>query len=191
MATRAIRFDHIAIGLPRIADALPVLVDLLGGVPDRGYFRGGLFRWATWRFANGGVIEVLEPVGDDGFLHRFLTRDGRGIHHVTFKVPSLAEVSARARARGYELVGHDESDPRWKEAFLHPRQAQGIVVQLAEARGPSPRWTPFPRPPDAPPPVRLLGLRMRAHDRSRADAQWGEVLGGRAAEAADGALVYR
>lgn len=54
------------------------------------------------------------------------------IHHVTFKVPSLAQICDGARAIDYEIIGYDDSHPDWKEAFLHPKQAQGLVVQFAE-----------------------------------------------------------
>jgi catechol 2,3-dioxygenase-like lactoylglutathione lyase family enzyme len=190
-----IHFDHIAIALPRIADAPPALVGVLGGVPDRGA-PSGPYRWATWRFAGGGCIEILEPLGEDGFLHRFLARHGPGIHHATFKVPSLREACARARAEGYGIVGYDDSDPYWAEAFLHPKQALGIVVQLVEQKsrgGEESRWR-FPGPPgpdNPPPPVTILGLRLRAPSRARAGAQWGRVLGGEGAEGADGGLIYR
>lgn len=36
----SIRLDHIAIALPRIADAPSVLVAVLGGVPERGELAG-------------------------------------------------------------------------------------------------------------------------------------------------------
>src|SRR3989338_5435916 len=106
------RFDHIAIGVRALTDAAPVLAGVLGGVPDQGRPSGGV-RWGAWRCAGG-------------FLHRFLAQRGPGIHHVTFKVVSIEAACARARARGYEIVGRDDSDPCWKEAFLHPRPALGI-----------------------------------------------------------------
>ncbi len=31
-----IQFDHIALGVPKVADAMPLVVDLLGGAPDGG-----------------------------------------------------------------------------------------------------------------------------------------------------------
>jgi methylmalonyl-CoA/ethylmalonyl-CoA epimerase len=189
-----IRFDHIAIGMQRMADAPAVLVGALGGAPTAGRL-SGVFRWGLWTFRGGGALEVLEPVGADGFLHRFLAQRGPGVHHVTFKVPSLDEVCARARARGYDVVGRDDSDPTWKEAFLHPRQALGIVVQLAEVSGgggvaPG-AWQPPPGPPDPPPPVTILGLRLRAHRRERAAAQWEGVLGGQPSDGPAGELIYR
>jgi len=174
-------FDHIAIAMPRIADAPAVLAGELGGVPDRGG-RARAYRFGQWRFRGGARLEVLEPAGADGFLHRFLERHGPRIHHVTFRVPSLARACDRARAQGYDIVGYDDSDRHWKEAFLHPRQALGIVVQMVESEpgggGEGANWTPPPGPPDPPPPVAVRGLRMRARSRERARAQWELILDG-------------
>jgi methylmalonyl-CoA/ethylmalonyl-CoA epimerase len=179
VARGSVRFDHIALALPRIADAPGVLVGVLGGVPDGGA-PAGAFSFGCWRFAGGGRIEVIEPRGEDGFLHRFLTRHGPGVHHVTFKVPDLVEACARSRAEGYDVVGFDDSNPYWQEAFLHPRQAMGIVVQLAQSPAPEPprHWMPPPAPPNPPPPVRILGLRLRARSSDAARRQWGDVLRG-------------
>lgn len=176
-----ILLDHIAIALPRIADAPAALVGVLGGLPDKSW-PSGAFRWATWTFAAAAAIEILEPMGTDGFLHRFLAAHGRGVHHVTFRVPDLAEACRRAEAAGYDIVGRDESNRSWKEAFLHPKQALGIVVQLAESEIAPPPARPAsvsPGLPDPPPPARILGLRLRAQSRARAITQWRDVLHGR------------
>jgi catechol 2,3-dioxygenase-like lactoylglutathione lyase family enzyme len=184
-------FDHIALGLSRIADAVPFLGGVLGGVPDSGQ-RAAAFRWASWRYEGGGMIEALEPVGEDGFLHRFLAQRGPGVHHVTFKVPSTRDACERARAAGLNPVGFDDSDPRWIEAFLHPKESLGIVVQFAESHGANgDSGVPPPGIPGAPPPVTVLGLRLRAHTRERADRQWVGILQGVAEETARGEIVYR
>jgi len=178
----AIRLDHIALAIPRMAEAPAVLVGVLGGAPTGAGGPSGAYTWAQWGFAGGGRLEILEPLGEDGFLHRFLATRGPGIHHVTFKVPDLDAVCTRAEAHGFRVVGRDESDPSWAEAFLHPKEALGIVVQLAESRVPEPPRPAFPAPPgpaDAPAPVTILGLRTRAHTLARADMLWRAVLAGR------------
>jgi methylmalonyl-CoA/ethylmalonyl-CoA epimerase len=189
-----ISFDHIAIAMERMSDAPAVLVGDLGGRPAYGA-RSKFYTFGQWRFKGGGRLEVLEPLGADGFLHRFLTSHGPGIHHVTFKVPDLREACARAEAHDYSIVGYDDSDPEWKEAFLHPKQALGIVVQLAETATSGEEtlqdWQPPAAPPDPPPPVTLLGLRMRALSRERARTQWETVLRAEGSEGPDGELVYR
>ena len=191
MARDRILFDHIAIGLERMADAPRVLVGALGGVPDEGA-PSREFNWGCWRFHGGGRIEIIEPRGDEGFLHRFLAQRGPGIHHVTFRVESLSEACAHAEAHGYKIVGYDDSHTDWKEAFLHPKQAQGIVVQLAEGDDSDAprRWQPPPGPANPPPPVTVLGLRVRALSRERARTQWKVVLRGEAEDASSG-VIYR
>ena len=188
-----IQLDHIAIAAHRLTDAPPVLVGILGGVPFFG-MDAGAFRFGQWEFEGDGRLEVLEPRGDDGFLHRFLATRGPGIHHVTLKVPSLREACERAEALGYAIVGYNDASPYWKEAFLHPRDALGIVVQLAQAGGKGPtrgKWrTAPPGPANPPPPVRLLGLRMRARSEARAERQWSTLLRGTAVHEGAG-LVYR
>ena len=190
---RSILFDHIAIAVPRLADAEAILAGELGGRSTFGMTTDH-FRFRHWRYAGGGDLEVLEPAGDDGFLHRFIAQRGPGIHHVTFTVPSLVEACDRARASGYSIVGYDDSDPEWKEAFLHPKEAQGIVVQFAEPNADS----TSPPAGDAArrsgvgnsvAPTTVLGLHLSARSRERAHLQWGTVVHGACAD--DGALVYR
>ena len=80
---------------------------------------------------SGARLELLEPVGD-GFLTRFLERHGTGPHHITFTVPDLRGAVTGARELGATVVGEDYRHPSWKEAFLVPDAAHGVVIQLAE-----------------------------------------------------------
>jgi hypothetical protein len=188
-----IQLDHIAIATHRLTDAPPCLAGVLGGIPFFG-MDAVAFRFGQWEFEGEGRLEILEPRGDNGFLHRFLATRGPGIHHVTFKVPNLRETCDRAESLGYTIVGYNDASPYWKEAFLHPKDALGVVVQLAQAAGKGPtrgKWrTAPPGPPSPPPPVRIVGLRTRAHSEARAERQWATLLHGRASR--DGAcLIYR
>jgi methylmalonyl-CoA/ethylmalonyl-CoA epimerase len=188
-----IQLDHIAIATHRLTDVPPLLVGILGGIP---YFGrdAEVFRFGQWEFEGDGRIEVLEPRGDNGFLHRFLAARGPGIHHVTFKVASLRETCDRAQALGYGIVGYNDGNPYWQEAFLHPKDALGVVVQLAQAAGKEPtrgKWrTAPPGPANPPPPVRIVGLRTRAQSEARAERQWSTLLHG-APSRDRGTLVYR
>jgi methylmalonyl-CoA/ethylmalonyl-CoA epimerase len=184
--------DHLAVGLWSFDDAVPVVVEALGGQLGRGGPSPG-FDWRTWTFRDGGALEVIVPTGPaDGFLHRFLRARGPGIHHVTFYVPDLREACDRAESLGYDIVGYDDSDRGWQEAFLHPKQASGIVVQLAssspehEAEGYG--WDPPPQQAGAPEPVTLVGLRTAA-PRAAAQKLWGELLLGDCRERG-GALLF-
>jgi len=186
------QLDHIAFGVPDVAATTPFLVGELGGRPG-GAGPGVEFLWWQWKFARGGTLEMLEPDGPTGgFIHRFLKSCGPGVHHVTFTVPDLEAAAARAGAIGYSVVGYSDASPSWKECFLHPKQAQGIVVQLAPAlqSGGFGAFT-FPEAP-APPAegTDVLGVRLNAHSEENARRQWQELLGG-ACESTDRGLRFR
>jgi methylmalonyl-CoA/ethylmalonyl-CoA epimerase len=139
--------DHVAHAVPRWPDVWArYAVDLGARWTSGGQGRG--FAPAQLQFANGGRIEVLMPHDPhlNDFLQRFLSASGPGPHHITFKVPDLTIAVARARSAGIEPIGIDRSDPEWMEAFLHPRAATGVVVQMAEAYG---TWS-SPAPDDYP-----------------------------------------
>ncbi len=177
MTAKTIQLDHVAIGMARVDDARPFLEGVLGGVEAGGH-PGVPFGFLQWKFVGGGRIEVIYPMGPpDGFVHRFLARGGPRVHHVTFKVPSLDAVCARAEKLGYTIVGSDRSDPHWQEAFLHPKQAQGIVVQMVESR-PRPDGESFPDPPAPAAGARVLGPRLSVKSVAAARRQWGELLEG-------------
>jgi hypothetical protein len=180
----SIVFDHVAIAVHRMTDPWPVFADALGGrYLDRGINPG--FGWTQLRFAQGFVVEGLHPelTEQADFLTRFLDDAGPGPHHLTFKVPDLTAALDVARAAGFDPVGENRDDPAWSEAFLHPRQAHGVVVQLAEV-GAEP-LSPPPEPegfPDLPfdHPVASLGRVVHAvADLEGAVGLFRDVLGGR------------
>lgn len=177
-----------------MAGAAEVLVGALGGVPYEGGPGPG-YTGAQWRFEAGARLEVIEPAGDDGFLHRFLRARGPGIHHVTFIVPDIAEAARSATAMGYDVVGYNDSFPSWKECFLHPKQALGIVVQMAQkSDGGENTWGPefpFPSARARRRPVRIAALCLNAHAPGAAHRQWGELLGGELVEGSGSRVVYR
>ena len=62
-----------------------------------------------------------------------------GLHHLTFRVADLADSVARAVAGGFELIGENHDDPDWREAFVHPRAAHGVLIQFVQSRPDYPR----------------------------------------------------
>lgn len=127
-----ITIDHVAMATWDVSNAVHMLTDVLGAeFVDGGDETEAGFRWLQFKLP-GGKIEVLEPLDRDGFLYRFLTRRGEGLHHVTVYVRDLAAEIPKLRAAGYEPVDVNLASEFWKEAFLHPRDTSGVLIQLAQ-----------------------------------------------------------
>lgn len=128
--------DHLALASRRAWDQLDRYGRQfggrwLGGPSDDG---DAAFYFCQVGFANGTKLEFIEPNATAGsdFIRRFLHRNGPGPHHLTFKVDDIETAMAAATDADYRVVGADLSDPDWKEAFLHPKESHGIVIQLAQ-----------------------------------------------------------
>lgn len=129
-------FDHVAIAT---RDSLPVLNTLvadLGATPLQGSnvigFQPLQLRLGT--ATEGMTIEVLQPykVEESDFLARFLDARGEGPHHITVKVDDIVAELERVRAAGLTPLNVLIDSPRWKEAFLSPKESHGTVVQFAQ-----------------------------------------------------------
>jgi hypothetical protein len=138
------------------------------------------FSPAQLQYANGARVEVLQPwePENNDFLRRFLDHSGPGPHHLTFKVPDINAALERVQSAGFEPVNVRLSDPGWREAFLHPRQATGVVVQLAQAEH---EWvSPAPEgfPDSAAPPASLLHVTHAVRVLDKGFALFHRLLGG-------------
>ena len=129
------RFDHVSIAVRSIASASALLALVGAEHFDGGTSDMAAFRWEQYRLPGDAVLELIAPLDPDDashFINRFIEERGEGLHHLTFKVKSLSNAVARAEALGFTVVGIDETDPEWKEAFVHPKSTHGVLIQLAE-----------------------------------------------------------
>ena len=128
------QIDHVAIAVRSVAAAKPLFVDALGGeFLFAGENTSQGFRWAQFRFPHGGKIELVTPIDGEGFVQRFLDRRGEGVHHITLKVPDIMRAIDHVRSQGFEPTRISIEHPSWKEAFLHPKDAHGALIQLAQS----------------------------------------------------------
>ncbi len=123
--------DHIVITVsePR---AHAVYRAICGGEPATHTASDGTARYTRFHLADA-MVELAEPIGDpatgDGReLARRMQRAGPGVHLVALPVADLAARCAALEAGGIQLVrngGH---------VYVHPRFANGVLVQLTPRR---------------------------------------------------------
>jgi methylmalonyl-CoA/ethylmalonyl-CoA epimerase len=176
--------DHLAIGTPALTDGWDLFGGVLGGTWAYGGDSPGYW-WGQLAFAAGPKIELLTPTGgaDTGFLDRFLAARGAGPHHFNFLVTDIEATLARIRAHGLEPIGVNLANPDWREAFLHPRGAHGIVIQVAQ-QGDTPVCPPPRELPEPGPAARFDLIEYHVGDLDGARRLFAEVLDGQL-EAAD------
>ena len=88
--------------------------------------------------SSGGYVQLLEPLGPDTPVGRFLARRGEGLHHVGYGVEDVSQALAAIGGSGVRLL---DQRPRHGSmgasiAFLHPADLGGVLTELVQAARP-------------------------------------------------------
>jgi methylmalonyl-CoA/ethylmalonyl-CoA epimerase len=136
------RLSHLGLAVRDLDAAVRLYQDVFGlQVERRWESETEQIRAAALRL--GDVeIELMEPMGEDSPVGRFVARRGEGLHHIAFQVADIERSLSAAREAGLELAG-DAPRPGGRGAteigFLHPRGTFGVLIELEQDVEPRPR----------------------------------------------------
>ena len=131
------RLNHVAIATKHAAEAAKIYRETLGAKvsepvpqPEHG---------VTTIFVElpNTKIELLEPLGDNSPIAKFLEKNPNGgMHHICYEVEDIHAARDRMRAQGATITGSGE--PRIGAhgkpvIFLHPKDFVGTLIELEQA----------------------------------------------------------
>jgi len=126
---------HLGVAVEDLDAALATYERLFGAevehtatVEDQGV------RAASVRIGTGRV-ELLEPLGEDTPVGRFLAKRGPGMHHVAYEVSDLGATLVELARAGAELI---DEQPRaglfgLQVAFVHPDSVHGVLSEVVSS----------------------------------------------------------
>ncbi len=129
-----LNIEHLGIAVKSLETAIPYYENILGlkcynieEVADQ--------KVKTAFFMVGETkIELLEPMSEDNTIAKFIEKKGEGIHHIAYKVDSVAESLKEVEEKGVTLI--DKAPRKGAEglniAFLHPKSTFGVLTELCE-----------------------------------------------------------
>lgn len=82
----------------------------------------------------GSFLQLLQPLGDDTPVGRFVAKRGEGLHHVAYAVADIDAALRHLAEQGADLI---DEEPRQggrgaRIAFVHPRSFHGTLIELVE-----------------------------------------------------------
>jgi methylmalonyl-CoA epimerase len=126
--------DHVGVAVENIDAALALYRDTLGmplvhreTVSEQGVD-------AALLDVGSGHVELLQPLGPETAVGRFLARRGPGLHHVAYRVDSVEDALSALSAAGLRLI---DERPRngirgSRVAFLHPASTGGVLTEIVQ-----------------------------------------------------------
>jgi methylmalonyl-CoA/ethylmalonyl-CoA epimerase len=129
------KFDHVALVVKNTQETFSLLSSLFGlevvetrMEPEAG-FKSTLVSKADVKF------ELIEPVGPEGMIQKFVEKRGGGLHHVSLEVADLDAEMKRLKALGVQFSGeHPAVLDGTKVIFIHPRSTNGLLIELMQRK---------------------------------------------------------
>jgi len=128
------KIDHVGVAVDDIDAALGLYRDSLGmplvhreTVTEQGV-EGALLD------VGDGHVELLQPLGPETAVAKFLSRHGPGLHHVAYRVDDVDATLGKLAAAGLRLI--DERARTGirgsKVAFVHPSSTGGVLIEIVK-----------------------------------------------------------
>ncbi|HOH92356.1 MAG TPA: methylmalonyl-CoA epimerase [Anaerolineaceae bacterium] len=127
------KINHVAIAVKDIEAALDFWENKLGLKLD--YIEEVPSEASRVAFIPIGdsLIELVQPTRDDTGMAAYLEKRGEGMHHLCVEVENIDETFNRLKEQGVRLINTEPQVlPGRKMAFIHPKAANGVLVELYE-----------------------------------------------------------
>ena len=130
------RLNHVAIAVPDLGAAASVYAETLGAevsapqpLPEHGVT-------VVFVAVPNTKIELLEPLGKDSQIARFLEKNpAGGMHHLCYEVDDIGAARDQLLAAGARVLGDGEPKigAHGKPVlFLHPKDFSGTLIELEQ-----------------------------------------------------------
>jgi methylmalonyl-CoA epimerase len=125
--------DHVGIAVKNLDEAIGVYKNILGFRLEGVHILNERKVKVAFLSSGGETrIELLEPLGSDSPVAKFLENRGEGIHHIAVRVENIDAVLEDFKHKGVVLV---DDKPRIgaegaKIAFVHPKSTKGVLLEL-------------------------------------------------------------
>jgi methylmalonyl-CoA/ethylmalonyl-CoA epimerase len=130
-----IGMDHVGVAVKNLDDAIHVYRDVLGFKLEGVYIlKERKVKVAVISAGGETRIELLEPLGSDSTIAKFLENHGEGIQHLAVEVKDIEGVLAELKRKGVTLI--DDVPKNGAEgkkiAFVHPKSTKGVLLELVK-----------------------------------------------------------
>lgn len=81
----------------------------------------------------GSEVELVQPIGEDSGVARYLEKRGPGMHHLCLEVDDIQAMLNQLKAKDVRLINETPQQRGGRKfAFIHPESAGGVLVELYE-----------------------------------------------------------
>ncbi|MEP6749760.1 MAG: methylmalonyl-CoA epimerase [Bacteroidota bacterium] len=131
------KIEHIGIAVKDLSVSIPLFEKLLNSLCYKTEMvESENVKTAFFRTGDS-KIELLESTTAEGIISNYISKKGEGVHHIAFAVTDIYEEMKRLKDEGFILLNEEPKQGADNKlvCFLHPKSANGVLVELCMERG--------------------------------------------------------
>ena len=128
------KLDHVGTVVKNTEEAVSLFSNLFGfKITEPRTFQEEGFR-STLISKEEVTLELIEPIGPEGMIQKFVEKRGGGLHHISLQVDDLEGEIKQLKTQGVKFVKEEPSQisETSKIVFIHPRSTHGILIELIQ-----------------------------------------------------------
>jgi len=132
------RIDHIGIAVKNMSESNELIRKLLGETHYKVETVDSEHVATSFFHIGESKLELLEATDPESAIAKYIDKRGEGIHHIAFEVDDIRVELERLEKEGFVPLNREPkrgADNKWV-VFLHPRSANGILVELCQSIAP-------------------------------------------------------
>lgn len=128
------KIDHIGIAVKNLEEANKIYAALLGTEHYKIEEVASEYVKTSFFKVGESKIELLEASSSESSIAKFIEKRGEGIHHIAFYVDDISKELKRLKEEGFVVLNETPKKGADNKlvAFLHPKSANGVLVELCQ-----------------------------------------------------------
>ncbi len=127
------KLDHVGLVVKNSAESLELFSRLFGFEVTECREEAAAGFKSTLVAKGEVVLELIEPVGPQGMIQRYMEKRGEGMHHISIQVEDLDAEMKRMKALGVQFSSAEPAVvDGTRVIFVHPRSTNGLLIELIQ-----------------------------------------------------------
>jgi methylmalonyl-CoA epimerase len=129
------RVHHIGIAVNNLKESTALFEKVLGVKAQIHSVASQKVNEAAFKIGKGAEIDLLEAMGPESAVAKYLEKRGEGLHHIALEVDDVNNELKAAESKGIQLIDKEGREGAAGQiGFLHPKSLSGVMVELVQPK---------------------------------------------------------
>tara|TARA_Y100001934_G_C12009655_1_gene611658 strand:+ start:49 stop:450 length:402 start_codon:yes stop_codon:yes gene_type:complete len=128
------KIEHIGIAVSNLEESNNIYTKILGLEPYKKEVVDSEGVITSFFQTENTKIELLQGLGENNAISKFIKKRGEGIHHIAFEVENIEKEIKRLKKLGFKIINETPKKGADNKliCFIHPKSTHHVLIELCQ-----------------------------------------------------------